>query len=77
MLKTNSNTTLVKVKYTGNRLCLKIVYNSNTTLVKVKSKTYTCYYLPSIYSNTTLVKVKSKIKQLSVFKNRIFKYNTC
>ena len=35
-LSSNSNTTLVKVKFTMMKLMVQIYLNSNTTLVKVK-----------------------------------------
>ena len=56
--KTNSNTTLVKVKF---RICSIIPVhssNSNTTLVKVKLKASAIPPIIETNSNTTLVKVK-------------------
>ena len=56
----NSNTTLVKVKYTYFKQNKKGRYYSNTTLVKVKLISFTVCLATLPDSNTTLVKVKLK-----------------
>ena len=55
---TNSNTTLVKVKFVSIAPFSGSQSYSNTTLVKVKSLSYLKIKLVFGYSNTTLVKVK-------------------
>ena len=57
-ISSNSNTTLVKVKYPSSRDERRPKFNSNTTLVKVKSNNPFYSTICYIYSNTTLVKVK-------------------
>ena len=72
----NSNTTLVKVKYKIGIYLKNIINDSNTTLVKVKLTGISAAYINPNNSNTTLVKVKSKA--IYIFFNFIkFKYNSC
>ena len=51
--------------------------NSNTTLVKVKSLILTKTEVYHTYSNTTLVKVKFISDFKTLYKLRLFKYNSC
>ena len=75
--KNNSNTTLVKVKYTCLSNIRKIVYHSNTTLVKVKSFCVNVIGASIPYSNTTLVKVKFIPQFIQDGQDNSFKYNSC
>ena len=74
--KSNSNTTLVKVKYKQIKIQHNKKQNSNTTLVKVKYFYRTFKGFFHLYSNTTLVKVKSTHAQ-AISNYPKFKYNTC
>ena len=76
-LDTNSNTTLVKVKWRVMVLFLVVILNSNTTLVKVKLYLTMQVVMYITNSNTTLVKVKCGSNGLGVYVSKRFKYNTC
>ena len=58
MQDTDSNTTLVKVKWYNKNISIFVFRNSNTTLVKVKYIKKIGIMLNTYNSNTTLVKVK-------------------
>ena len=73
---TNSNTTLVKVKYSVWYKRYVERLDSNTTLVKVKLKKAKEGVIKCGYSNTTLVKVKSPLVS-SLYYAFPFKYNSC
>ena len=61
----NSNTTLVKVKFSFNLVVVGFYHDSNTTLVKVKCNQH--LFIPNLRnSNTTLVKVKLKMPSLDM-----------
>ncbi len=73
----NSNTTLVKVKFSQDGQNAYTGSYSNTTLVKVKSQLTQLETNLNEHSNTTLVKVKFKVSADLVPFYMKFKYNTC
>ena len=72
----NSNTTLVKVKFRVEKPAEGSQNNSNTTLVKVKQNNRNYNRRKTTNSNTTLVKVKFRSTALNI-NSHVFKYNTC
>ena len=58
ILQKNSNTTIVKVKFTSKFLFPSTISYSNTTIVKVKFPYGSAFTRNHRNSNTTIVKVK-------------------
>ena len=77
MVKFDSNTTFVKVKYYASTDWQQVNFNSNTTFVKVKSMLKKDYTSSKWNSNTTFVKVKYSDHSLFDGYQTIFKYNIC